>query len=377
LVRNQRILSSGTALGRGLFEMTPNDVVYITTPLYHSVGMFIGWCGSLTSGATLALRRKFSASRFWADVCRFDATIFIYIGELCRYLLNQSDHPDERRHRLRLAGGNGLRPDIWQAFQSRFGIPLIREFYGATEGNALAMNLAGKPSMVGRLMPGNYLLRCDPETGEPWRGPGGLCEALNSGGPGLLVGRISSASPFDGYVDREATNKKILEDVFRKGDRYFNTGDLLVLHEDRWLSFTDRVGDTFRWKGENVSTNEVAEILNGATGVLETNVYGVQVPGADGRVGMASVNHDERFSIEDFSAFVMRELPGYMRPYFVRLQNEMQITVTFKHQKVGYRREGFDPSKVSDSLYFLDSDHYIPLDADVFTSLQDGSREVR
>jgi len=377
IIKNQRILAPGAMLGRGVFDMQPDDVVYLTTPLYHSVGMYIGWGGALTSGATLALRRKFSASRFWEDVVRFDATIFVYIGELCRYLLNQPEHPDEKRHRLRIAGGNGLRPDIWEAFQARFRIPLIREYYGATEGASSAVNMTGRPGMVGRLLPGNALLRCDPETGEPWRGPNGRCEALGPGKTGLLVGPISKAVPFDGYADAEASKKKILENVFRKGDRFFNTGDLLTLHPGRWLSFADRVGDTFRWKGENVSTNEVAEILNGAPGVLESNVYGVKVPGSDGRAGMASIHHDEQFSIEDFAQFVIRELPGYMRPHFVRLQQGMRITVTFKHQKVDYRQEGYDPSKVSDPLYLLEQDHYIPLDADLYKSLQDGSRTLR
>ncbi len=377
VIKNSRILAPGAALGRGVFDMTSDDVLYMTLPLYHSVGMFIGWGGCLTTGATLALRRKFSASRFWEDVCRYEATVFVYIGELCRYLLNQPEHPDERRHKLRIAGGNGLRPDIWEEFQERFRIPLIREYYGATEGASMCINMTGRPGMVGRLMPNNAILRCDPETGEPWRGPDGHCEALGPGHTGLLVGPITAATPFDGYADKKASQKKILENVFKDGDRYFNTGDLLTLHEGRWLSFADRVGDTFRWKGENVSTNEVAEILNKAPGVLETNVYGVEVPGTDGRAGMASVHHDDSFTIEDFAEYVTRELPGYMRPYFVRLQHDMRITVTFKHQKVGYRREGYDPAQVSDPLYLLEGSTYVPLDAAVYEGIQDGSRTIR
>jgi acyl-CoA synthetase (AMP-forming)/AMP-acid ligase II len=377
LITNRRVLVPGTMLGRGVFELTPDDVVYVTTPLYHSVGMMVGWGAGLTSGATIALRRKFSASRFWDDVRRFEATVFVYIGELCRYLLNQPPSPDDRNHKLRIAGGNGLRPDIWEAFQSRFGIPLIREYYGATEGASMAINFTGKAGMVGRLLPGNHVLRCDLETGEVWRDAAGRCQVLGPGETGLLVNRISRALPFEGYADTAATRKKILEDVLKPGDRYFNTGDLLTLHEGGWLSFADRVGDTFRWKGENVSTNEVAEILNGAPGVRETNVYGVTVPGGDGRAGMASVNHDESFSIDEFAAYVLRELPGYMRPYFVRLQHEMRITVTFKHQKVDYRREGYDPSQVSDPLYFLDGDRYVPLDADLYARIQDGRQQLR
>jgi acyl-CoA synthetase (AMP-forming)/AMP-acid ligase II len=241
----------------------------------------------------------------------------------------------------------------------------------------MTINMTGRPGMIGRLMMGNKLIRCDLETGEPLRNATGRCEIVQEGETGLFVAPISKAIPFDGYADRAATQKKVLENVFKQGDRYFNSGDLMTLHDHGWVSFADRVGDTFRWKGENVSTNEVGEILNGAPGVLETNVYGVEVPGADGRAGMASVNCGADFSIEDFARFVLQNLPGYQRPIFVRVQDEMRITVTLKHQKVDYRREGFDPAKVEDPLYLLEGERYIPLDADVWASLQDGSRKIR
>jgi len=376
IITNQRVMGPGAALGRGVFNMTADDVLYLTTPLYHSVGIYIGWSSALTTGATLALRRRFSASNFWDDVQRFQATVFVYIGELCRYLLNQPPHPLERTHSLRLAGGNGLRPDIWSEFQDRFKIPLIREYYGATEGASMCVNMVGKPGMVGRMMPGNAILRCDLETGEPWRGEDGFCQALGPGETGLLVGPISKIAAFDGYADQEASEKKRLRNVFKTGDCFFNTGDLLQLHPNRWLSFADRVGDTFRWKGENVSTNEVAEIINRAPGVLESNVYGVRVPSADGRAGMASIHHDADFNIEAFGQFVVDALPSYMRPHFVRLQKEMRITVTFKHQKVDYREEGYDPSRIADPLYLLEGTQYIPLDHEVFASLQGGERRI-
>jgi acyl-CoA synthetase (AMP-forming)/AMP-acid ligase II len=377
IVTNKRVMAPGAVMGRAILELTPDDVVYITTPLYHSVGIYIGWGSTLTTGATLALRRKFSASKFWDDVRRFGVTAFVYIGELCRYLLNQPVHPHERDHRIRVASGNGLRPDIWEEFQQRFGIPLIREYYGATEGNNMTINFTGRPGMVGRLMQGAQLVRCDLETGEPLRNASGRCEAVAVGETGLFVAPISRLVPFDGYADESATRKKVLRDVFRRGDRYFNSGDLMVLHDDGWVAFADRVGDTFRWKGENVSTNEVAEILNGAPGVLETNVYGVAVPGAEGRAGMASVNCGPDFAIEDFARFVVEHLPGYQRPVFVRLQQEMRITGTFKHQKVEYRREGYDPSRVGDPLYLLEGERYVPLEAEVYAGLRDGSRVIR
>ena len=377
VVLNKRVLSPGAMIGRGILALKPNDVVYITTPLYHSVGMYLGWGSTLTTGACLALRRKFSATRFWDDVHRFGVTAFVYIGELCRYLLNQPEHPLEREHHIRIAGGNGLRPDIWERFQQRFQIPLIREYYGATEGNSMSINFTGRAGMIGRLQLGSTLLRCDVETGEPYRNSEGYCEPSKVGETGLFVAKILAAIPFDGYADKAESDKKILTDVFKKDDQYFNSGDLMVLHEDKWLSFADRVGDTFRWKGENVSTNEVAEILNGAPGVLETNVYGVEIPGADGRAGMASVHCGPEFSIETFSHFARENLASYQCPIFVRLQDQMSITVTLKHQKVGYRREGYDPTRVSDPLYVLDGEKYLRLTEEIFNQIQNGQQRIR
>ncbi|MEM7409804.1 MAG: long-chain-acyl-CoA synthetase [Myxococcota bacterium] len=377
IVTNQRILMAGTMFSRGFFEAGPNDVIYVTLPLYHSNGMFAGVASSLITGATMALRRKFSASRFWEDVRRFDATCFIYIGELCRYLLNQPDDPRDGEHRLRVIAGNGLRPDIWERFQQRFQIPMIREFYGATEGTTPVANFAGRPGMVGRLLPGQAVLRCEQDTGELLRDANGLCAKVAAGETGLLVTPINQTSKFDGYLDESASKKKIMEDVLKKGDCYFNTGDLLTLHAYGWLSFADRVGDTFRWKGENVSTNEVAEVLNGAPGVQESNVFGVQIPGADGRAGMAALNVGEDFSLDDFAAYVVEKLPGYQRPYFVRLLEEMQITGTFKHQKVDYRRQGYDPSQVTDPLYFLDGEKFVPVDGALYAGIQSGEVTLR
>jgi acyl-CoA synthetase (AMP-forming)/AMP-acid ligase II len=378
IIRNQRWLIAGALFGASILELGPGDVVYIALPLYHSNAMFGGWGAALTTGAAMALRRKFSASQFWSDVQRFDASAFVYIGELCRYLLNQPERPEERAHRVRVITGNGLRPDIWARFQERFRVPLIREFYGATEGNAPLVNVIGRPGMIGRLQPSQAVVRCDLETGEIWRGADGRCARVAAGETGLLLGRIGRVTTYDGYVDAEATRRKIVEGVFRPDDRWFNTGDLVVLHADGWLSFADRVGDTFRWKGENVSTNEVAEILNGAPGVLESNVFGVQVPGAEGRAGMACLRCDGDFSLEKFTAYAMERLPVYQRPYFVRLLGEeMRTTGTFKHQKAEYRREGYDPALVRDPLYFLEGDRYVPLDAALYAELRAGRVALR
>ena len=379
IIKNSRWLAAASMFGLGLLNLKPADISYVSLPLYHSNGMFAGLGASLTTGAALALRRKFSASNFWNDVRKFDATAFIYIGELLRYLLNQPPTAEDQAHKIRVITGNGLRPDIWETFVSRFNIQEIREFYGATEGNAPTVNLENRAGMIGRLRAGQSIVRCDLETGEIIRGEDGFVEKVEQGQTGLFVGQISKTAPFDGYADEAATDKKVLKDLMKTGDRFFNSGDLVTLHENAWLSFADRVGDTFRWKGENVSTNEVAETLNGARGVLEANVYGVMVPGADGRAGMASLNHDETFSLSDFTKFVIDNLPGYQRPYFLRLQQEMRITGTFKHQKVDYRKEGYDPKIISDPLYILDQDQdqYRPVDEALFDSIKSGEYQIR
>jgi acyl-CoA synthetase (AMP-forming)/AMP-acid ligase II len=377
IVPNNRMMTASTLFGRAILNAKPSDVIYCPLPLYHSNGMFAGWGAALASGATLALRRRFSASRFWQDVREYGATRFIYIGELCRYLLNQPPQPEDRDHNVSIATGNGLRPDIWQEFQERFGLPLIREFYGATEGALPIVNFAGVAGRIGRLLPGHAVVRCDVETGEIQRRADGHCERVESGETGLLTIKLAGVSRFDGYLDRSASSKKVLRGVFADGDQYFDSGDLLDVHEGGWLSFADRIGDTYRWKGENVSTNEVAEALNPCPGVLEANVYGVEVPGSDGRAGMAALRISSAFSLDDFTALVRRDLPIFQRPYFLRLQEDMRITGTFKHQKVEYRREAFDPSKVSDPLYFLDGNKYTPVDAALYEAIRSGEVTVR
>jgi acyl-CoA synthetase (AMP-forming)/AMP-acid ligase II len=372
VITHKRWMGAAYLFGGAIMDATQRDIIYVCLPLYHSNAMFGGVGTMLVTGAALALRRRFSASQFWDDVRRFDASVFIYIGELCRYLLNAPRSPHERNHRLRLATGNGLRGDIWEAFQRRFGVPLIREFYGATEGNAPLVNFEGRPGMIGRMKIGQALVRCDPESGEVTRNQRGLCEKVEAGERGILLININALFSFEGYVDKGATQKKIITDVFRKGDRYFNSGDLLVQHEDGWVSFADRVGDTFRWKGENVSTNEVAEVLNRAPGVLESNVYGVAVPGAEGRAGMASLHVNGGFDIEQLGGYVIENFPVYQRPYFVRVQHEMQVTGTFKHLKVAYRNEGYDPRKSSDPVYFLDGDRYVRIDDRLYQRLAAG-----
>lgn len=374
IIKNQRMLGANYLFGHLMHRSRQDSVVYVPLPLYHSNALFLGFGSALGTGSATALRRKFSASNFWSDVRRYEATSFVYIGELCRYLLNTPSDPEERDHRLEVGVGNGLRPDIWEAFQRRFGVPVMREFYGSTEGNAPTLNMEGKPGMIGKLGRGQILVRCDASSGELVRGASGFCEQIAPGEVGLLLGRINPLIGFEGYVDKKATEKKIVRDVLKRGDAYFNTGDLIQLHADKWLSFADRLGDTFRWKGENVSTNEVAELLNRVPGVLESNVYGVHVPGAEGRAGMGALTVTDEFDLGAFTDFVGSELPVYQRPLFLRLLREgaMRITGTFKHQKGDYKKEGFDPQQVNEPLYYLREGKYVPLDHETFDNIQRG-----
>ncbi len=374
VITNQRMLAAAHLFGEAMIESGPGECTYVSLPLYHSSAMYIGFGSALAMGGSIALARKFSASRFWQDVVKHDATAVLYIGELCRYLLNQQPSEFEGRHRVKVAVGNGLRPDIWIPFQERFGVPVCREFYGATEGNAPVMNFEGRPGMVGRRRRGQVLVRCDQATGDMIRNADGFCDEIGPGEIGLMLGKISAVMKFDGYVDKKASSKKIVRNIFKPGDQYFNTGDLIQLHDNGWLSFADRIGDTFRWKGENVSTNEVAEILNGCDGVLEANVYGVKVPHTDGRAGMVALSTDRDFDLEAFASYVLAELPKYQRPYFVRMldSDEMRTTTTLKHQKVDYRREGFDPEAIDDPLYFLAEDKYVPIDTALYGKIDAG-----
>src|SRR5437773_10515418 len=295
IVRHLRFTMGGITLA-GLLGVEAGETIYAPLPLYHGESLFVGFAPAFRAGGAFASRRRFSASAFLDDVRRHQAVAFVYVGELCRYLLRQPPTSRDRDHRVRVAAGAGLRPDIWTAFQERFGIARIVEMYGATEGNVALHNADGRVGSVGKphpLLEDNVrLARFDLARGELVRGPDGFCVPCEAGEPGELLGRVggeSSAVDYDGYTDRQATEAKLVRDAFTAGDAWFRTGDLLRRDADGYYSFVDRIGDTFRWKGENVATQEVGDVLAGAPGVTEANVYGVRVPGADGRAGMAAV----------------------------------------------------------------------------------------
>jgi fatty-acyl-CoA synthase len=380
------VLSNGFA---AVAELEQGDRMGVVLPLYHTAGGLCAVGSSLAAGTTIALFRRFSASRFWRDCREQRVTCVQYIGELCRYLLNSPPDPDERAHGIRLMLGNGLRPEVWRPFQERFGIPRIVEFYGATESNVGMINIEGKVGAMGRIPPllepalGIRLVRYDVESDEVVRDANGLCVAAGIGEPGEALGRVAKAggkptSRFEGYSSAEETEKKILHDVVEKGDRWFRTGDLMRKDEQGYYYFVDRIGDTFRWKGENVSTTEVAEVISRHPGVKEANVYGVEIPGHDGRAGMAALVVDPSFDLDDFHRYLEPQLADYAAPRFLRLQERFETTATFKHRKVDLTREGFDPSRISDPLYFASREKpsYVPLDPELHERIVTGKVRV-
>jgi fatty-acyl-CoA synthase len=370
----------------GMMGTGPHDRMYDCLPMYHSVGGVVATGALLVSGGAVVIREKFSARQFWDDVARFDCTLVQYIGELARYLVNAPPHPLETKHRLRLACGNGLRADVWETFRQRFTIPRILEFYAATEGNLSLYNVAGKVGAIGRVpsflahrFPA-AIIRLDPDRNAPMRDAQGLCARCAADEPGEAIGRIERANPgarFDGYTDDEASEKKILRDVFKPGDAWFRTGDLMRKDAQGYFYFVDRIGDTFRWKGENVATAEVAAAVVRCPGVLDATVYGVAVPGTDGKAGMAALVTGGGFDLATLYRH-LECLPAYARPVFVRIRGELETTATFKHQKGELAREGYDPAATDEAVYVSDTDQkaYVRMGANLFALIQAGQTRL-
>ena len=366
-------LVKGSFAGHFLcFNFNKNDRLYMTLPLYHSTGLILGWAASLRSGCPNVIKSKFSASDFWNDVKKYNVNKFIYVGELCRYLMNLPPSDGDKDNPITQISGNGLRPDIWESFQKRFNINKIVEIYGATEAVGMTINSFGRSGMIGRKRSDSTIIHCNKDDGSPILNNEGFCTKVSEGETGLYIQKISSSAKFQGYLDAQASNKKILQNVFKTGDQYFNTGDLITLHDNNWLSFADRVGDTYRWKSENVSTMEVAAILNNASGVMDCNVYGVQVESAEGKAGMAAMNVSDEFSFISFIEHVNKNLNTFQKPYFLRLTKEMQTTGTFKHQKEDLKKQGFNPSLIKDKLYFLQKDNYVEIDQALYNRIHSG-----
>jgi fatty-acyl-CoA synthase len=369
----------------GMAGAAPGDRLYNCLPMYHSVGGVLATGMMLVAGGAMVIREKFSAGEFWHDIVRWDCTMFQYIGELCRYLLHTPACDKEIGHSIRMACGNGLAPEVWAAFKSRFRIPQIFEFYAATEGGVSLFNIEGKPGAIGhipaylrhRFSPA--LVAVDVETGEPRRNSQGFCILCSPNDPGEAIAKVtddpsSIGSRFEGYTNQQASEKRILRNVFEAGDAWVRTGDLMRKDEQGYFYFVDRIGDTFRWKGENVATSEVSEAICTFPGVKHANVYGVRIPATEGRAGMAALVTEEELDLVGFRRYLMHRLPGYARPMFLRIRKNVELTGTLKYSKTELVREGFDPVVSNDLMYFdnAESGAFIPLDRALYERLQTG-----
>jgi fatty-acyl-CoA synthase len=349
--------------GMGM-RLNSSDTLYCCLPLYHNNALTVALSSVLNSGATLALGKSFSASKFWDDVIRYDATAFVYIGEICAYLLNQPPKDTDRKHKVRVIGGNGLRPAIWDDFTERFGIDRVCEFYAASEGNTAFVNFFNLDKTTGICPTPVAFVEYDPESGDPIRDDNGRVKKVRNGEPGLLLSKVSNFQPFDGYTDEKESEKKLVRDAFKDGDVWFNTGDLMRSQGFGHAAFTDRLGDTFRWKGENVATTEVEAAISTDNQVEECTVFGVEVEGAGGKAGMVAIQlkEGEEFDGKALAKAAFDKLPGYAVPLFVRVVKELAHTSTFKSQKVDLRKEGYggssgegdeDADNIEDPIYVL------------------------
>lgn len=379
ITTHMKVFRAGLQFGVNVMSLTPKDTYYCSLPLYHSNALVVGFGSCLCSGATLALRRKFSASQFWEDCIKFEATAAIYIGELLRYLLAQPERESDRAHNVTRVLGNGLRPDIWMQFKNRFGISRVHEFYGASEGNTGFVNIFNFDKTVGwspQFGKAWHVVAYDVDADEPIRGDDEFLQPMNVDETGLLIMRINEQNPFDGYTDAQASEKKILRDVFEKGDAWFNSGDLVVLQKHGHIQFGDRIGDTFRWQGENVATTEVESVIMKWPEIEDAVVYGVTVPGRDGRCGMLYLTQKEagQIDLNGLAAHMRENLPPYAVPRFIRIGQKVDVTGTFKFQKSKLKNAAYHVDEVDDELFLLarDAETVEALTADVQSKIDGG-----
>jgi citronellyl-CoA synthetase len=376
VIINKRIISALFWWGKVVNTIKPHDTVYVPLPFFHTNALTVGWPAALYNGAAVGLRRKFSASQFLSDVRKFNATHFVYIGEVCRYIMAQPEKPDDHQNPLREIMGNGLRPDIWESFKKRFGIKHIHEFYGAAEGVGVFTNLFDFDYTVGTSLTPYAIVRYDTENDAPERDENGFLKRVHRGEAGLLIMEISEKTPFAGYSDKKKTEEKIMRDAFRKGDLWFNTGDMLRDMGFRHAQFVDRLGDTFRWKGENVATLEVEKALNAFPGISESAVYGVSMPAGDGKAGMGSILPVEgsKIDLKALTDHLRATLPKYAVPLFIRYVKEFEMTATHKIKKTQFRKEGYDLAAIGAKLYVLlpGSESYVPVNDALYRDIMAG-----
>ncbi|MGB7289949.1 MAG: long-chain-acyl-CoA synthetase [Candidatus Macondimonas sp.] len=377
ITNHERWLAAHAGFGHVISGMRSDDIFYLTLPLYHATGMLVCWGAVVAGPAAVVIRRRFSASEFWKEIHHYRCTGFGYVGELCRYLLNRPPQPEDAENPVRMMIGNGLRPAIWREFRERFAIDNIYEFYASSEGNVAFLNLFNMDNTIGFGGGNIALVKYDKEADQPVRDAQGHLVPADDGEAGLLLGKITKATPFVGYTQKEKTEAALLRNVFKEGDVYFNTGDLIRHIGCRHYQFVDRTGDTFRWKGENVSTTELESILSSHPHIEEAVVYGVQIPNTDGRAGMAAITPaipESELDFQGLLAFVRRELPPFAVPIFLRLRQQMETTGTFKYKKTDLKTDGFDVNKVADPLYVWlpGTDRYVLLTLPIYQAIQNG-----
>ena len=378
IMKHGRWTKTAVSFGSIALDMGPDDVLYCTLPLYHATGLCVCWGSAIVGASGFAIRRKFSASQFWEDVRKFKATTLGYVGELCRYLLDQPASAQDLDNRVTKMVGNGLRPGVWAQFKQRYGVDHICELYAASDGNIGFTNVLNFDNTIGFCLQHWALVDYVPDTGEPLRGRDGFMRKVQTGGQGLLLARIDEKSPFDGYTDPEKNRKVVLTDVFEKGDRYFNTGDLLRSIGFGHAQFVDRLGDTYRWKGENVSTTEVENVLLQHPQIAEVVAYGVEIENTNGRAGMVAITPSESLAsldMRELLQFAHGQLPHYAVPLFLRIKVQMETTGTFKYQKVKLKEEAFDPDKAGNDPVFAwlpGSDCYVPVTGPLLAQIQGG-----
>ncbi len=355
VIRHIRWIKAMGAFGLMALGLKPGQVLYNVLPFYHNTALAVGWSSAAATGACLAIGRRFSASRYWDEVREVRADALVYIGELCRFLYNQPASEGDRDHQARAMVGNGLRPDIWMEFKRRFGIERIYELYGASEANIAFFNILNQDRTVG-LCPAEYaLVDCDPDSGEVRKGADGRLIRVKPGGTGLLLGKVSKSYPYDGYTDDEASEAKLIRNAFADGDCWFNTGDLLKDLGYRHARFVDRLGDTYRWRGENIATTEVEAAAMAVDGVAEAVACGIKIPGAEGRAGMLAFRPEPEADIDQLIQTMAEHfnshLGEYAIPVLLRQVHHLDATGTFKFVKRDLVNEAFDTNKVSDPLW--------------------------
>ncbi|MHA2390681.1 MAG: long-chain-acyl-CoA synthetase [Promethearchaeota archaeon] len=374
LLTHTRVLGPGFAFGKMIAEFTPDDTIYIPLPFFHGTALMTGWSSIFVCGGALAIARKFSINHFWEDTRKFNATGFNYVGEICRYLMNQPPSSDDANNPVRVVIGNGLRPEIWIDFKKRFNIPVIGEFYGSSEGNGGFANLLNFDFTCGYSLGGHAIVRYDYEEDKLIRNKRGFARKVKRGEVGLLIFESEGTNKFRGYTDKKSTEAKLLRNVFKEGDEWFNTGDLMREQGCNHAQFIDRLGDTFRWKGHNVSTTEVEHVLNLYDQVSMCSVYGIKIPNTDGRAGMAAIVPESsvsEFNFKTLSNLFNENLAPYAIPIFLRLKSDLSTTHSFKLKKLKLKEEGFDLEQIEDPLYIMlpDESEYKPITKEIYEKI--------